>query len=168
MFPDLSAAAPAGWPVDVLLRTGRVSAVELLQQDGPTPGKLSRRRRVPAHRSPRPSTVREPPPSWPGRLPAPSPATVPPEPLPALVQDTAGEPVRLTGPDALSAPPARVAVDGKAPVAVVGWAGPWPVWARWWAPDTAPTARMQVVLDDGSALLLVAREGRWWVQGIYD
>ncbi len=167
MFPDLADAAPAGWPLDVLRRTGRASAVELRQSGQPAP-KRSRRRRLPAHRSPRPSTVHEPPPSWPGRLPAPSPATVPPEPLPALLQDAAGDPVRLTRPDALSAPPARVAVDGRPPAAVVGWAGPWPMWARWWTPEATPVARMQVVLDAGEALLLVAREGRWWVVGIYD
>jgi protein ImuB len=168
-FPDLTDAAPAGWPVDVLRRTGRVSAVELLQQSGQLSAPRPRRRRLPVHRSPRPSPVRESPPSWPGRLPAPSPATVPPEPVPVLVHDEAGETVHLGGGlDVLSAPPARVAVDGRAPAAVVGWAGPWPVWARWWTPQAAPTARMQVVLDDGTALLLVAREGRWWVQGIYD
>ncbi len=171
LFPDLTGAAPAGWPVDVLRRTGRLSAVELLQQGGLPPGPRSRRRRLPVHRSPRPSSVREPPPSWPGRLPAPSPATVSPEPLPALVHDAAGEAVRLARPDVLSAPPALVTIDGRTPAAVVGWAGPWPVWARWWTQEvltSAPTARTQVVLDDGTALLLVAREGRWWVQGIYD
>ena len=164
LVPDLTGAAPAGWPVDVLRRTGRLSAVELLQQDGPR----SRRRRLPAHRSPRPSPVRESPPSWPGRLPAPSPATVPPEPLPALVHDAADEAVRLDRPDLLSAPPARVTVEGRAPAAVVGWSGPWPVWARWWSPEATPSARMQVVLDDGTALLLIARESRWWVAGVYD
>ena len=165
LVPDLADAAPAGWPVDVLHRTGRLSAVELLQQGGQSPAPRSRRRRLPAHRSPRPSSVPEPPPSWPGRLPAPSPATVPPAPLPALVHDAADEAVRLDRPDLLTAPPARVAVDGRAPAAVVGWSGPWPVWARWWSPEATPTARMQVVLDDGTALLLVAREGRWWVHG---
>ncbi len=168
LVPDLTGAAPAGWPVDVLRRTGRLSAVELLQQDGPPPGSRSRRRRLPVHRSPRPSPVRESPPSWPGRLPAPSPATVPPEPLPALVHDAADEAVRLDRPDLLSAPPARVTVEGRAPAAVVGWSGPWPVWARWWSPEATPSARMQVVLDDGTALLLIARDSRWWVAGVYD
>ena len=168
MFPDLSEAAPAGWPVDVLRRTGRASAVELLKESGEPAPKPSRRRRLPVHHSPRPSAVREPPPSWPGRLPAPSPATVPPEPLPALLQDAGGAPVRLVRPDALSAPPAQIAVDGRPAVAVVGWAGPWPAWARWWTPEATPVARMQVVLDAGEALLLVARKGRWWVVGIYD
>jgi protein ImuB len=168
LVPDLTGAAPAGWPVDVLRRTGRLSAVELLQQGGLPPGSRSRRRRLPVHRSPRPSPVRESPPSWPGRLPAPSPATVPPEPLPALVHDAADEAVRLDRPDLLSAPPARVTVDGRAPAAVVGWSGPWPVWARWWSPEATPSARMQVVLDDGTALLLIARDSRWWVAGVYD
>jgi protein ImuB len=168
MFPDLSEAAPAGWPLDVLRRTGRASAVELLKESGEQAPKQSRRRRLPVHHSPRPSAVREPPPSWPGRLPAPSPATVPPEPLPALLQDAKGAPVRLVRPDALSTPPAQIAVDGAPPAAVVGWAGPWPVWARWWTPEATPVARMQVVLDTGEALLLVVRKGRWWVVGIYD
>jgi protein ImuB len=168
MFPDLSEAAPAGWPVDVLRRTGRASAVELLRESGEQAPKQSRRRRLPVHHSPRPSAVREPPPSWPGRLPAPSPATVPPEPLPALLQDGEGAPVRLVRPDALSTPPAQITVDGAPPAAVVGWAGPWPVWARWWTPEATPVARMQVVLDAGEALLLVACKGRWWVVGIYD
>jgi protein ImuB len=93
---------------------------------------------------------------------------VPPAPLPALVHDAADEAVRLDRPDLLSAPPARVTVEGRAPAAVVGWSGPWPVWARWWSPEATPSARLQVVLDDGTALLLVARAGRWWVAGIYD
>jgi protein ImuB len=168
MFPDLSEAAPAGWPVDVLRRTGRASAVELLKESGEPAPKQSRRRRLPVHHSPRPSAVREPPPSWPGRLPAPAPATVPPEPLPALLQDAEGAPVRLVRPDALSTPPAQIAVVGAPPAAVVGWAGPWPVWARWWTPEATLVARMQVVLDGGEALLLVARKGRWWVVGVYD
>jgi hypothetical protein len=42
------------------------------------------------------------------------------------------------------------------------------VWARWWTPEATLVARMQVVLDGGEALLLVARKGRWWVVGIYD
>ena len=40
-------------------------------------------------------------------------------------------------PDLLTAPPHTLAVDGGAPGEVRGWAGPWPVWQRWWAPDGA-------------------------------
>jgi protein ImuB len=38
---------------------------------------------------------------------------------------------------------------------------------RWWA-GARTEVRIQVVLADGAALLLVHREGRWWVTGIYD
>ena len=115
----------------------------------------------------------EPVPPWPGRLPAPSPAVVPPEPLPAELRDAAGLPVLLAAPDVLTASPHTLAVDGGPPVPVRGWAGPWPVWQRWWAPDpAAPSAgacsRVQVVDADGAAHLLLVRDGRWWVTGVYD
>ncbi|HXV92910.1 MAG TPA: DNA polymerase Y family protein [Pseudonocardia sp.] len=118
--------------------------------------------------APRGAAAREPPPSWPGRLPAPSPATVPPEPLPAEVVDAAGGPVGLAAPDLLTAPPRRVAVDGGPSRPVRAWAGPWPLRQRWWAPDGTEGSRLQVVCDDGTALLLHARDGRWWVTGVYD
>ncbi|MFY1686861.1 DNA polymerase Y family protein [Plantactinospora sp. WMMB782] len=121
---------------------------------------------------------------WPGRLPSPAPAIVLPEPLPAAVYDATGELVRVTARLAVSAPPARLEVvlpaarppvDGVAavpsgtPVEIVGWAGPWPVDERWWAPAEARRqARFQVALTDGTALLLSLAGGRWWVEAIYD
>lgn len=126
------------------------------------------RRRVPVRRSTRTGTVREPPPSWPGRLPAPSPATVPPQPLPAQLLDADGRPVGLTAPDLLSAAPAHLVIDGGATRAVHGWAGPWPVVQRWWVPGAVESSRVQVVDTDNAAFLLVVRDGRWWVTGIYD
>jgi protein ImuB len=204
------AVAPAGWPEDVVRRTGRISAAEVggelpaepmieaadpsalhptVRPDpsvalhptvrpepsvagdaGPARGRsTNRRRRVPIpRRASGRAAVREPPPSWPGRLPAPSPATVPPQPLPAELVDEGGEPVRLTAPDLLSAPPHRVVVDGGRSSTVHGWAGPWPLRQRWWTSDGVEGSRLQVVLDDGVALLLLARGGRWWVTGVYD
>jgi protein ImuB len=165
-----SSAAPAGWPEDVVEETGRVSAAEVAAADE-NAGKArstNRRRRVPVPRRPtgRPA-VPDPPPSWPGRLPAPSPATVPPQPLPAELVDATGAPVRLTAPDLLSAPPHRLVVDDGNPQMVQGWAGPWPLHQRWWVGEGA-SSRLQVAVDGGVALLLLAREGRWWVTGIYD
>jgi protein ImuB len=171
---SLRSAAPAGWPEDVVRRTGRISAADVdthANESVPsTKGRsTNRRRRVPTpRRSTGRTAVREPPPSWPGRLPAPSPATVPPQPLPAELVDVTGSPVRLTAPDLLSAPPHQVMVDGGRPRAVQGWAGPWPLHQRWWAPGSAEGSRLQVAMDDGVALLLLARSGRWWVTGIYD
>jgi protein ImuB len=121
----------------------------------------------PARRSGR-AVVREPPPPWPGRLPAPSPAVVPPDPLPAELRDAAGRPVHLTAPDLLTGAPHTLAVDGGTPGEVRGWAGPWPVWRRWWAPDGDAGSRLQVVGADGAAFLLLVADGRWWVTGVYD
>jgi protein ImuB len=114
------------------------------------------------------SAVREPPPPWPGRLPAPSPSVVPPDPLPAELRDVAGNPVLLAAPDLLTAAPRTLAVDGGPPAEVRGWAGPWPLWQRWWAPDTTAGSRLQVLRADGTAFLLVARLQRWEVTGVYD
>ena len=108
-------------------------------------------------------------PPWPGRVPAPSPATVYPDPLPAVVHDSTGAPVAVSGRLAVSAPPARVAIAGGAPVEVIGWAGPWPVDERWWAPAEAHrSARFQLVLADGRAVLAALSRGRWTVTALYD
>ena len=54
-------------------------------------------------------------------------------------------------------------------VEIVGWAGPWPVDERWWAPEEASRrARFQVALGDGRALLLCLTDGDWSVEAIYD
>ncbi|WP_431943658.1 DNA polymerase Y family protein [Micromonospora marina] len=111
--------------------------------------------------------VAEPP--WPGRIPPPSPAVVLPAPLPADVRDAAGEPVVVSARLAVSAAPARLAVGDGRPAEITGWAGPWPVDERWWAPAEARRrARFQVSLADGAALLLAVEGGRWLVEAIYD
>ncbi|MFY1651093.1 DNA polymerase Y family protein [Solwaraspora sp. WMMB762] len=108
-------------------------------------------------------------PPWPGRLPPPAPAVVLPAPLPAEVYDAAGEPVTVSARLVVSAAPARVAVGTGAPVDVIGWAGPWPLDERWWAPAEARRrARFQVALADGSALLIARTDGRWVVEAVYD
>jgi len=106
---------------------------------------------------------------WPGRLPAPSPASVLPVPLPAAVYAADGALVGVTGRLALTGVPARVAVGDARPGEVVGWAGPWPVDERWWAPAEAiRSARFQLLLADGRALLLALTDARWVVEAVYD
>lgn len=108
-------------------------------------------------------------PPWPGRLPAPSPALVFAEPLPAVVYGPDARPVGVTGRHLLTAPPTRIAVAGEAQLEVTAWAGPWPVDERWWAPaESRRSARFQLVLADGRALLLSLAQGRWWVEAGYD
>jgi protein ImuB len=106
---------------------------------------------------------------WPGRLPAPSPATVYRTPQPATVVGTDGAPVGVTGRLAVTGIPASVAVAGSAAVGVTGWAGPWPVDERWWAGEDANRyARFQMTLADGRALSMVLTTGRWEVEACYD
>ncbi len=108
-------------------------------------------------------------PPWPGRLTGPAPATVIPQPLPVDVTDRGGTPVGVTGRHQVTAAPGRVVLPGAAPAEVTGWAGPWPVEERWWAPGEARRrARFQVCLADGRALLLSIESGRWWLEAVYD
>ncbi|GIE76000.1 hypothetical protein Aph02nite_19500 [Actinoplanes philippinensis] len=108
-------------------------------------------------------------PPWPGRLPRPSPAVVLAHPLPAAVHDETGAPVGVSARLEVTGGPATLRIDRRQPMAIVGWAGPWPVDERWWAPDEARRrARFQVLLEDGRALLLSLAGGHWMVEAIYD
>ncbi|WP_199441839.1 DNA polymerase Y family protein [Umezawaea beigongshangensis] len=111
---------------------------------------------------------------WPGQLPAPSPATVPPAPEPAAVLDATGADVGVTGRHDLTAVPVALVVGARRRD-VLAWAGPWPVDERWWDPEHAHrAARVQVLAAGGPgeleqiAYLLVRRGGRWAVEGVYD
>jgi protein ImuB len=106
---------------------------------------------------------------WPGRIPAPVPATVCRDPLPARVTDGTGAPVTVTGRARLSAPPARMSAGGGPWRAVTAWAGPWPAADRWWRPQAARRrARFQLVTEDGAAWLAAVQDGRWQIEARYD
>lgn len=108
-------------------------------------------------------------PPWPGRLPKPAPAVVPPQPLPAVVLDDTGTPVGVSARLELSGDPASLIVERGAPMPISGWAGPWPIDERWWAVgESRRRARFQVALEDGRALLLSLAGGHWAVEAIYD
>lgn len=103
---------------------------------------------------------------WPGQLPTPAPATVHFEPSPTEVTDAQSRPVTVDGRCVISAAPAWLTGPGGRR-RVVSWAGPWPVDERWWD-RRRRYARLQVVTQDGAALLLVLESGRWWVEAEYD
>lgn len=105
---------------------------------------------------------------WPGRLPAPHPATVFPSWLPARLQDRDGELLAVSGRLALSSAPTRLEVTGYPSAAVTGWAGPWPVLEAWWDRERAHRiARLQLATADGRAWLLVLEHSRWWAEALY-
>jgi protein ImuB len=108
-------------------------------------------------------------PPWPGRLPKPAAALVLTRPWAAVVVDAAGVPVRVSARLELTGEPARLLIGTEPPVEITGWAGPWPVDERWWAPAEARRrARFQIGLADGRAFLLSLSGGHWAVEAIYD
>jgi protein ImuB len=89
---------------------------------------------------------------WPGRIPSPSPALVPPTPQPFTVEWDGGLPVRV-----------RLASRWEP---VLSWAGPWRHVGRWWNGE-GNADRYQLVTSAG-AFLCEVREEATWLLGIYD
>ncbi|MFD4642718.1 DNA polymerase Y family protein [Lentzea sp. NPDC058436] len=107
--------------------------------------------------------VRNPDHPWPGRLTR-APATLADD--PAELKDGNGGEVGVTGRLELTAQPKRLTVKGKTRE-ITAWAGPWPVDERWWASDKHRAARVQVQTND-QAFLLIRRDQRWFLEGVYD
>lgn len=107
---------------------------------------------------------------WPGRLPAPAPATVFAPALPATVLGITGRPVTISERGQLSAEPTRFRAGTMAASQPVhAWAGPWPADERWWDPGQAQrAARCQLVAADGSAWLVAVTGGEWRTEARYD
>ncbi len=106
---------------------------------------------------------------WPGRVPAPAPAIVYAEPVPAEVVDASGATVVVDGRGLLGSLPSRVRVRDRAWSVITAWAGPWLVDERWWDPAAhRRLVRLQATTDQGAAYLLRLTGGRWWVEAIYD
>jgi protein ImuB len=106
---------------------------------------------------------------WPGQVPAPAPATVYAEPLPAEVVDAAGRVVTVDGRGLLGSPPSRLRFQDRAWSDITAWAGPWLVDERWWDPAAhRRLVRLQATTDQGAAYLLRLTGGRWWVEAVYD
>jgi protein ImuB len=107
---------------------------------------------------------------WPGRVPSPAPAIVYSDPVAVELQDASGEMVGVTGRGQCTAAPAQFRrLPAGRSSNVVGWAGPWPADERWWDPiGHRRRARLQLLLEDGTAHLLVLEGGRWGLEATYD
>ena len=118
-------------------------------------------------------------PTWPGRLPTPSPSLVLDPPQPVEVLDAEGRPVEVDGRGEIHHPPVSLCLSpalepqpgrrrAETTIRVVSWAGPWPVDERWWDPaERRRQARVQVVTEDGDALLLARHDRRWWRTAVH-
>jgi protein ImuB len=108
-------------------------------------------------------------PPWPGRVPAPAPATVHADPAACELVGAGGEPVVVGARGLPAGTPVRLSVAGGPWAEVVAWAGPWPADERWWDPPAhRRRARLQVQLAGGDAHLLALEHGRWSVEATYD
>ena len=107
------------------------------------------------------SSPREPGAPWPGAIPAPSPARIGDDRINVL--DDAGDPVLLTDRGLLTGAPAWLSTRH-----IDAWAGPWLLDEHWWVHQQTPTARLQLVTDDGDALLVRSTGDGWRVEGVYD
>ena len=111
---------------------------------------------------------------WPGAVPGPPPARVPPEPAAAELLDGDGDPVRVSGRGEASAEPAelRCALLPDGGGAVTAWAGPWLHDLRWWTRAARRRrALWQVVVGEGAdsvACLVTVERGRAAVEAVYD
>jgi protein ImuB len=105
---------------------------------------------------------------WPGRLPPPAPAVVLAEPVAVGLADATGERVRVNARLELSAPPVRLVTEEDS-WEITGWAGPWPVEEKWWDGVRARrVVRLQVLLADGQAMLLMLQAGQWYITVHFD
>ncbi len=105
---------------------------------------------------------------WPGALPAPSPTRVLSTPRVVELLDADGSAVVVSGRGRVSSPPHLLVVDGSS-CEVVAWAGPWPVYERWWDDERrCRQARFQLLTDDGLARLVALESGQWSVAAVWD
>jgi len=98
----------------------------------------------------------------PGALPSPLPGTVFATPIEVTLLGEDGDAVVVGDNARLSALP-RWMVSGTRKVSVASWAGPWPVWEKWWDPRNSRFLhRVQLVDDQGMGWLVSAHDQRHW------
>jgi protein ImuB len=177
--PGSQGPARGAGPAIGRARGARAEAGELPARSDPVPTARSRLAPSPPIASPAgPPAVRVPTRGagrlpgavpWPGQVPAPAPAIVYAEPVPAEVVDATGATVAVDGRGLLGSFPTRVRVRGRDWSSITAWAGPWLVDERWWDPAAhRRLVRLQATTDQGAAYLLRLTGGRWWVEAIYD
>lgn len=116
---------------------------------------------------------------WPGSLPGPAPATLFREPPAVQVTDRGDAPLHIDERLQLSAEPAFFTppeLDASefenqlrgVPRLIKAWAGPWPVYERWWEPAGECLYRFQVLDSANTAWLLLLKDGRWSAEARYD
>ncbi|MGH8875725.1 MAG: hypothetical protein ACRD0P_00010 [Stackebrandtia sp.] len=106
---------------------------------------------------------------WPGAYPAPYPATVYSRPPRVVVADAQGAAIAVSGRGELSGIPDHIVLADGVRAGISAWAGPQPLDERWWDPERSRrVARLQLLLDNGRALVVVRGEEIWRLEAGYD
>ena len=107
-------------------------------------------------------------PPWPGSIPDPPPARVFRDSQFVKVTSLTGEVVRVNSRGGVLLPPSRVEFSWGTR-RVEDFLGPWLVHQRWWNGDSEQRfARLLVLLDDGTAHILLTHNGLWYLEASYD
>lgn len=105
---------------------------------------------------------------WPGRLPQPAPAAVLDTCPRVLLENGDGSGVRIDARGGFDTAPVVLRWGSKT-WSLRGWAGPWSVDERWWDPALGMHgARLQVLVEENRAVLLIYDGDGWRAEGIYE
>ncbi|NNE96482.1 MAG: DNA polymerase Y family protein [Acidimicrobiales bacterium] len=111
-----------------------------------------------------PSHIAQP---WPGQIPPPAPAEIGSDHGEVDLVAESGESIVVTARGELIGTPNWLVV-GDTEIAIDRWAGPWPADERWWDPAShRRRARMQIVLADQTAHVVVTEQQRWTIEATY-
>ena len=79
-----------------------------------------------------------------------------------------GDAVAVSSRAELSSPPQWL-ISGSRRMRVTSWAGPWPVWEKWWDPTRSRFVhRLQVVDEQGMGWLMSLCDQAWSLEARYD
>lgn len=104
----------------------------------------------------------------PGSLPSPLPATVFSSPQPVSLVAEDGSDITVSPRAELSGAPTWL-ISGPRRLKISSWAGPWPVWEKWWDPARSRFVhRVQIIDENGMGWLMALSEQVWRLEARYD
>ncbi|WP_201732132.1 hypothetical protein [Acidithrix sp. C25] len=108
---------------------------------------------------------------WPGQVPGPEPSLVFDPVVPMEILGVDGLKVSVSGSGEFTSEPHEIVINSlfERPKKISKIIGPWPMNEKWWdSKNSKRLARIQVVADDGVAMMAIIQNSRWYLEAIYD
>ena len=108
---------------------------------------------------------------WPGRIPDPAPSLVFDPMVPVEIFGLHGVAVCVGGNGEFNTDPEVILARGvfDKPKKISRVLGPWPMTEKWWDPNrNRRLARVQVISEDGVAMIAVLEHSKWYLEAVYD